>query len=111
MGLGRHGEDSHEGSGWSPKLTLVGRVAGTVDGRPWFLTGGERVLTLELPTLSVALKLRTALSRLSAFSRLRDMMSSPIKVRVGRLPAVTIGSRSILMRLLLPGLRIARKPV
>ncbi len=112
MGVERHGEDPYEGPRCSPKLILVGRIAGTVDGRPWLLSGDERALTLELPTLSVALKLRSTFSRLPAgLTRVSSMIKVPLKVRVGRLPAVTFGPQSFLLRLLLPSWSAARKAV
>lgn len=111
MGLERHCEDPHEGSRWSPKLTLVGRIAGTVDGRPWFLSGDERVATLLLPSLSVALKLRSTLLQLPGdVMRVSSMIQSPLRVRIGRLPTVTLGPRSLLRRFLLRGRSSVRNP-
>lgn len=111
MGLERHVEDPHKGPGYSPKLTLVGRIAGTVDGRPWLLSGDERAVTLELPSLSVALKLRSTLLQLpSDVVRGSSMIQTPLRVRIGRLPAVTLGPRSFLRRFLFRGRKTARNP-
>ncbi len=111
MGLERHREDPHEGSGCSPKLTLVGRLAGTVDNRPWSFSSDGQTMTLELPGLATALKLRRAVSKLPAFvSRIAGDIDLPVRVRVGRWPALKIGSRSLLLPLLLPGWSRARRP-
>lgn len=111
MGLERHGEDPYQGPGCSPKLTLVGRIAGMVDGRPWLLSGDERAVTLELPSLSAALKLRGALSQMpDDVMRVSSLIQTPLRVRIGRLPTLTLGPRSLLRRFLLRGRKSVRNP-
>lgn len=90
---------------------LVGRIAGTVDGRPWLFSGDERAVTLELPSLSVALKLRGTFLQLPGdVMRVSSMIQTPLRVRIGRLPTLTLGPRSLLRRFLLRGQKTARNP-
>lgn len=58
MGLERDDEDPHLGSGPSPKLSLVGRLHGDVDGRPVSLVAANRELTVAADKLRTLLTLR-----------------------------------------------------
>ena len=110
MGAERFDDDSYPRYEQQPKLILVGRIVGTVDGRPWTIGGDGRVLTLELSSLSVAFVFRSTFSRLpSDVLRALSVVEVPLRVRVGSLPAVTIGQRSFLRRFLVGGRKAARK--
>lgn len=58
MGLERDDEDPHLGSGSSPKLSLVGRLHGDIDGRPVSLVAENRKLTVAADNLRTLLALR-----------------------------------------------------
>lgn len=58
MGFERGAEDQHDGSGPSPKLILVGRLIGSIDGRPVSLDAENRELTLAVDKLRMLLILR-----------------------------------------------------
>jgi len=90
---------------------MVGRIAGMVNGRPWLLSGDERAVTLELPSLSAALKLRDALLQMPGdVMRVSSMIQTPLRVRIGRLPTLTLGPRSLLRRFLFRGRNSVRNP-
>jgi hypothetical protein len=58
MGPERDPEDSNEGAGQSPKLSLAGRIEGTIDGRPVSLVARGGDLTLSVGNLRTIVTLR-----------------------------------------------------
>lgn len=58
MGPEREDEDPHQGHGPGPKLSLAGRLDGTVDGRPVSLVAEGRELILAGGKVSTLLALR-----------------------------------------------------
>jgi len=83
---------------------LVGRITGTVNGRPWALGGDERLLEFEIVGLASALSFRRAVTGLpSILTRHAHGITCPVRVRVRGLPAFTITPGSFLWSLLVPG--------
>ena len=75
MGVERDDEDPYLGSGSSPKLILVGRLVGEIDGRPVSLVAENRELVLAVGKLRTLLTMRrtwkvTLLPLRSLFERL-----------------------------------------
>ncbi len=101
MGPQRIYEDPNQRPNQPPKLILVGRLAGTVDGRPWSLQSDVGSLSIELPNVASLLKLR----RLSYFYRssIRSMaltLNARVRFKCGGFPALTLGSKSLFFRML-----------
>lgn len=84
-------EDPHCGPGQTPKLTLVGRLEGSLDGRPVSLVGENRDLTLRADDFRTLLTLRrwgnSASRPLFAALARADLR---IFVRFGRIGAVEV---------------------
>jgi hypothetical protein len=58
VGVERQDEDQYLGSGPSPKLSLVGRLDGKIDGRPVNLVAENLELVLAVENLRTLLSLR-----------------------------------------------------
>ncbi len=70
---------------------LVGRLTGTVGGRPWSILMDERTLSLRVADLWSVRKLRKANRQLSPFTKaLRVDYSGVIRVKVGAWPMFTL---------------------
>jgi hypothetical protein len=109
LGLERHGKDPDEGSRCSPKLTLVGRITGTVNGRPWSVSGDGEVVAVEMPDLATAFKFRRAMLLLPPGpSKLLSGIVVPLRLHIGRWPGISIGPRSLLRSVILAPRRGAR---
>ncbi len=102
MGFQRIIEDSNQRPNQPPKLILVGRLAGTLDGRPWSLQADVGWLSIEVPNFAGLLKLR----RLSHVYRgsIKTMavtLNARVRFKCGRLPALTLRSQSRLFQMIL----------
>jgi hypothetical protein len=99
MDAQRHSEDSHQGQWFSPKLMLVGRLHGTIDGRPWDLLASDQSLLLRLADLTSARKLHPLLvvlqqgvqsGRAPFRPPLFNGYHGAVRIKIGRLPAVRV---------------------
>ena len=104
MGFERDDEDPHRGTGATPKLTLAGRIDGTVDGWPVSLVAERRNLVLDVGRFRTLLTIRRG--GRSTFSPIRSFLAwSDIRllVRIGWLGSVEVlPNPSYLVRLMLP---------
>lgn len=101
MGSERHDEDPHEGPRHPPKLTLVGRLDGTLDGRPWSLEAEEGIVAFTVAGLTSLLIARRALrQRHRVLSPLVSSLDAQFRINCGRWPSVTLSTRSRLFHLL-----------
>ncbi len=104
MGFERHDEDPHEGPRRPPKLMLVGRLEGTLDGRPWSLVAEEGDLALTVAGLTSLLSVRRALrQRHRLLSPLISSLHARVRLKCGYWPSVTLSTRSKLFGLLVSG--------
>jgi hypothetical protein len=69
MGVERHHENQHGRRGAPPKLTLVGRLETTLDGRPVGLTGDDCNLIIDVGHVRTWLTLRRVWTPLSKHVR------------------------------------------
>lgn len=90
MGLGRLSQDPHVGGRHRPKLTLAGRLAGTLNGRPWSSEMSADSVTLRLAGVSQALLVRRIWFSASRSLALFPPENLPVYVRVGIYPAFRI---------------------
>ena len=101
MGPDRHGEDPHEGPGQSPKLIVVGRLAGTLDGRPWSLEAAEQTLTFKLAGLTSLLAVRRSVKQLlRRVAPAIPSLKGRVRMKLGQWPTVYLGSVSTVLWLL-----------
>ncbi len=104
MGSERHDEDSHKGPWHPPKLTLVGRLEGTLDGRPWSLEAEKGDLALTVAGLASLLSVRRLLrQRHRVLSPLISSLDARAHIKCGRWPSVSLSTRSPLFSLLVAG--------
>ena len=100
MARQRSGEDPNEGRLAKPKLTVVGRLQGTVEGRPFDVQAEGQGLALSLDGLgSVPHVLRAARLLLPGAAGIDYQLLPPVKVRLRGLPAVTVKLGSPIWRL------------
>lgn len=83
MGPGRLSQDPHVGRRYRPKLTLVGRLAGTLNGRPWSSEMSGSKVTLRLADLSQVRLVHRIWSSASRTSGLMPLEGLVVHVRVG----------------------------
>ncbi len=102
MARERPGEDPHEGRLAKPKLTVAGRLQGTVEGRPFGVQAEGQGLAMSLDRLgSIPHVLRAVRVSLRSAGRFDYRLLPPVKVRVRGLPAVTVRLGSPVWRLFL----------
>lgn len=104
MGPERLDDDPHGGSCETPKLTLAGRIDGTVDGRPIRILAARRDVIFEAGRLRTFLAARRGWR--STFLPLRALlarMEVRLLVRLGRFGTIELFPRpALLTRLMLP---------
>ena len=106
MGIFWHTQDHYARCGFGPKLTVTGRLAGSLLGRPVELEASGRELLLRIPNLRSAWRLRRSAST-SIHPLLRSLSAYGIalRVRVGsRLTVEVLPQPSFGLRLLMPSL-------
>ena len=104
----RHNEDSHRRHGFGPKLTVTGRLEGTVFGRPVELEASGRDLVLQIANLRSAWRLRrNATCGMLPLLRLLHEYGVAVRVCVGsRLTVEVLPRPSFGLRLLVPALNL-----
>ena len=102
MGLERGHEDSYQRPIQPPKLILVGRLAGTLDGRPWSLDSDGASLSIAVAGISSLLKMRR-IARLyyRRFKPAVFTLDTRVRFKCGSLPALSFHTRSIFFKMLL----------
>ena len=102
MGLERGHEDSYHRPIQPPKLILVGRLAGTLDGRPWSLDSDGASLSISVAGISSLLKMRR-IARVYHHRLKPEVFTLDTRVRFkcGRLPALSFHTRSFFFKMLL----------
>ena len=102
MGLKRWHEDSYQRPIQPPKLILVGRLAGTLDGRPWSLDSDGALLSIAVADIASVLKLRR-IARVYHHRLKPEVFTLDTRVRFkcGRLPTLSFHTRSIFFKMLL----------
>lgn len=104
MGHERHDQDSHTRSDRSPKLTMIGRLSGTVHAQPWTLRRDANNVKTEPTRLTAGWLLRTGWIRLpQPLRRTMGSIGARLSARIGRWHAIGLGQKSFLLRPLLPG--------
>ena len=85
-------------------MTMAGRLAGTLDGRPWSCDAEASVLTVKLAGIGSALTMRRCWPQMSRIVRpLTSVAPIRVRARIGFWPAVTVlPSSGALGRWLLP---------
>ena len=102
MGFERQHEDSNQRPIQPPKLILVGRLAGTLDGRPWSLESDGALLSIAVADIASLLKMRR-MARLS-YGRFKPVvftLDTRVRFKCGRLPALSFHTRSIFFKMIL----------
>ncbi|GDY05561.1 hypothetical protein LBMAG51_03480 [Phycisphaerae bacterium] len=81
---------------------MVGRLAGTLDGRPWSFQSDVGSLSIELPNFASLLKLRR-LSHIyrSSVKPMALSLNARVRFKCGTFPALTVGSQSLFFKMLL----------
>lgn len=104
MGFQRNHQDSHEERGLKPKLILVGRLEGSLDGRPLVvIVDGQEVL-IELGSLNNALRFRRlGLMSLGWITPILQRLNFRLAIRIRPLGIMELfPMKHRLLRLLLP---------
>lgn len=110
MGAARHAEDSDARRGIGPKLTVTGRLHGTLFGRPVAIEANGRDFLLAVPGLRTAWRLRRSASSglLPVLRKLREH-GFALRVRIGRrLTLDVLPEAHIAIRLFAPGVRLSK---
>lgn len=103
MGAQRRADDHDPRRGKRAKVTLAGRLAGSVDGRPITLDAHEQTLTLRPTSMRQAWSLRRYTSSMRGLvQRLSLMTGAQLVIELRGLPRLTLYPRQgLLVRLLL----------
>lgn len=104
-----HAESTHTGLKFGPKLTVTGRLRGTVSGRPVELEARGRQLLLQMSSLRSVWRLRPSL-KTSMLPLLRLLIASGISLRVSigsRLTVNVLPKPNLALRVLVPTLNFA----
>lgn len=106
MGPFRQPESSHAGYGFGPKLTVTGRLFGTLAGRPVEIVADERQWMIRLAGIRDAWQLRRAGSpNLRPIMRWLRRAGMPLNVLVGaRLRFQLLPEPGLAAKLFAPGL-------
>ena len=90
MAVERQAQDPDERRSQAPKLSVVGRISGTVNGRPFHCTAREEYILVHTDSI---LSLRALmLTRRTLRPALRRMSSRQhIRLRLGFLPPIHVG--------------------
>ena len=102
MGLERGHEDSYQRPIQPPKLILVGRLAGTLDGRPWSLDSDGALLSIAVADIASLLKM-SRIARVYHY-RLKPKvftLDTRVRFKCGRLPALSFHTRSFFFKMIL----------
>ena len=82
-------------------MTLVGSLAGTLDGRPWSLESADTSLTIRLAGLTSPLSLRRGAKQLlRRIAPVIPPLDGRVWLKLGHWPAIPLGSVSRLLWLL-----------
>lgn len=82
-------------------MTLVGSLAGTLDGRPWSLESADTSLTVKLAGLASLLTVRRGAKQLlRRVSPLIPSLDGRVRLKLGHWPTIPLGSVSRLLWLL-----------
>ena len=101
MGPERDRESRHHRSGPKPKLRLVGRLDGYLDGRPVSLVAENRDLTLNVDKFSSLLTLHRNWQSVQPVLELLEWTDIRLLLRLGRLGPVLVFPRpNLLIRLI-----------
>ena len=94
MGPQRHHENHHQREERSPKLTLAGRIEGTLNARPWSCTAHGANIDITFNSIATVRKSLPAMRKLQ--SALRDLPIAAalnaltITVKAGPLPKIRL---------------------
>jgi hypothetical protein len=105
MGVAWHAQNSYAGYRYAPKLTMTGRLSGTVDGRPVVIEASESGLILSVQKLRTAWGLRKTSRALRPMAEFLKTQRIPLRVSVSGLVSLEVlPIPSALVRLLAPDL-------
>ena len=106
-----HHQDPHEGHGSTPKLILVGRLSGTLNGRPWSFDASGSEIMLRLSGLGSAIAAaRLVRAMPSRVFSIAERLDGVVRAQVGSWPAVEVLPRpSFMARLFVPALRASSR--
>lgn len=105
MGSARNHENSNEGHGCVPKLTLAGRLTGSLDGRPVVIDADDSGLLVTIPAFQTAWTARRMLGSLMPLLQTLKLSRVPLRLRVAGIISVELlPYTSVVAKLLAPGL-------
>ncbi len=97
MDLQRHDEDHHERWDPWPKITLAGRLDGTLDGQALAITADGCDVVVRFDRIGQVWRWRHVLGRLAP--QLKRLRGVRVIARIGRLPAINLApSPNVLTR-------------
>jgi hypothetical protein len=105
MGVAWHAQDSYAGYRYAPKLTMAGRLSGTLAGRPVVIEASESGLILSAQKLRTAWGLRKTSRSLRPVVEFLKTQRIPLRVSVAGLVSLEVlPIPNTLVRLLAPDL-------